>query len=123
MFFLGIAGPLMPYFLVTGILVLFTLGVSMEKLYLREEEPVDNPHFLIAGESGTSLPEATCHYFDLTDKFSHQDFAEALSQGKTYFTPPEITGGVTFMSMDDSLSAEDYSGRYFGLSPPSSFVS
>lgn len=122
MFFLGIAGPFIPYFLMMGILIAFTLEISMEKLRKPEKVSPDHHFRLLTAETETA-PEH-CYYFDTqSDQTHQQDLADNRGQFRSHLPPPGIKNGRKIISCNDSLPSENYIGCYFGLSPPYKFVS
>jgi hypothetical protein len=118
MFFLGIAGPLIPYFLMTGILIAFTLEVSMEKLRKPEKESPDHHFYLTTKETETTSPEYCYHFCTQLDQTHQQDLAKNINHLQAHLPPPGLKNGRKIICLNDSLPVDHYINRYFGLSPP-----
>jgi hypothetical protein len=119
MFFLGIAGPLMPYFMMLGVLIAFTLGVSKEGLRNPEKEPMDQHIRLQVQETKIASLTGCCHFYTKTDQ-SHQKKTD-----NNIFPLLPVQGiqkERKIICRNDSFLPADYTGNYFGLSPPGMFV-
>lgn len=118
MFFLGIAGPLMPYFLMMGILIVFTLEVRMEKLCKPEKGHIDHHIRILARETEpASLPG--CYPFHTRIDQPHQkDTDESAFPCYPYFPSPDIKNEEKIICTNDFFRTAEYTEHYFGLSPP-----
>lgn len=120
MFFLGIAGPLLPYLLMTGIIIAFTLEVSLEKLCRPGKELPDHHRTLYTPETMT-LSEGQNYHFD--QQQNQTSWPNAAEQVYPDHTCPEPPGTIWINACPDtSMPAEGYHSRYSGLSPPLRFV-
>jgi len=122
MFFLGIAGPFMPYFLMMGILIAFTLEVSIEKMRKPEKISPDH-HFRFLTEETETVDEPYYYFHIQLDQTSQQDLADHRDHSLSHFPPPGMKNGRKIIFRNDSLPSDNYIGCYFGLSPPCKFVS
>jgi hypothetical protein len=118
MFFLGIAGPLLPYFLITGLLIAFTLEVSKEKLYKPEKESSDHHLYVATKEAEITFLEHCYHFYTQLDQTHQQDLAKDINHRQVYLPPPDMKNGKKITCLNDSLPVNNYINRYFGLSPP-----
>jgi|GEM_PF-3170260 len=123
MFFLGIAGPLMPYFLMMGILIAFTLELSTEKLRKQEKQPVNHHLCVVTAQTGKSTPEHGYYFYNHSDLTKQQVSAKNIHPFQSHLPPPGMRKEPKVICFNDSFPAEDYVGGYFGLSPPYRFVS
>ncbi len=122
MFFLGIAGPLMPYFLMTGILIAFTLEVSAEKMRKPGKVAPDHHCLCVTAKPGIS-DEFNYYICSQPDQTTQRDQADGRNPSLYCFQPPGMKNERKFAFNNDSLPSDKYIGRYFGLSPPCKFVS
>lgn len=122
MFFLGIAGPFMPYFLMMGILVAFTLEVSMGKM--RKPEKVTPDHHLHFLTEETETTHEPYYYFHVQqDQTAQQNPADLGNHSLSHVPPPGMKNGRKIILHNDALPSDSFVGCYFGLSPPCKFVS
>lgn len=118
MFFLGIAGPLLPYFLMIGILVAFTLEAGTGVLRKLEKENVDH-HIRIAGtETETAAPEGLFYFNDRPDQSQDQINAKNASLFISGLLCPDIGNEQQIICRSARIRLADYVDCYFGLSPP-----
>lgn len=121
MFFLGIAGPLMPYLLTMGILIAFMLEVSTEEL--RKSEKISSNQNCLCMTGETEIKDEGCYYFHTQyHPPGQQDITANKNHFLSYFQPPGMYAERKVVFRSDALPADKYYGSCFGLSPPCKFV-
>ncbi|MEL7586061.1 MAG: hypothetical protein AAGU19_05050 [Prolixibacteraceae bacterium] len=124
MFFLGIAGPLLPYFLMIGVLVAFTLEAGAEMMRKAEKEPADNHHIRLATtETEAAAPEGLFYFRAHPDRLQDQGIEENASLAFPGFLFPYIENEEQVVCRDSGVRLAGYVDCYFGLSPPDRCVS
>ncbi len=121
MFFVGIAGPLMPYLLMTGLIIVLTMDVSMEKLHQPEKEHPDHHLSLLTEGTEINLVGHSDHFYAQPVHPNHPDLAENVYPLRTFLIPPGRLKGKVRPYVP--IIAEGYCDCYFGLSPPVPFFS
>lgn len=122
MFFLGLAGPFMPYLLMTGILIVFALEVSVKKMCPPAKDPAGHSVSLLSGETGTMILADYCYFYSQVDESPQKDSNENGFLLHPYFPPPGMENETKISSINDFLNATDHHNCYFGLSPPCMFI-
>ena len=123
MFFLGIAGPLIPYFILSGILLAFTLETSKDFMPLDQEASGCLTTRILQNEP-TSVQKYESSYFCFEDYYH-----KGHKQSKKYGAPGIDNLYFLFAERCEKEICNyifHYSPVliccYFGLSPPSSRV-
>jgi hypothetical protein len=117
MFFIGLAGSLMPYLLLLGVLFVLTLGIGAE----HEPELVADAEKTIEYQN----PENSEGNLLKGSYFYHSDENRRTCQSQSAFTFPKkfefkafnIRSKITSCFVDQQYSFEVYH-TFFGLSPP-----
>ncbi len=129
MFFVGIAGPFIPYFLMTGILIVLTLEISVDKLYQPAKESNDSYVRLVP----EPIPQEKTapHYFfyphsdpgQSNQQVPVQSEKEPAGLRQLAFSPPGIPHAGLTPRPCKLMINPGYVLHYSGLSPPFLFVS
>ncbi len=123
MFFLGIAGPFIPYLILTGILVVFTLETSREVMPIRE----DGSDYLKIQifQDGPSLSAQGPEFYYFRPGGQHSDHKQAEEHGSPAIGSLRILSPEKY-EKDTCNYIFNYSlvltCCYFGLSPPLALV-
>ena len=112
----------MPYFLMTGILIVFALEVGVKKLHVPEKEPAGHSALMLPGDAGTTMPADCCYFYSQGDEFPQKDFDEHVLLPHPYSPPPCTDYERRTGRINDFLNTADHHNHYFGLSPPCMLV-
>ena len=119
MFLVGIAGPFIPYFLLMGFLLVFTLETSRDFLPKAEEGPAGSKIHLLTEEKGFS-GTAGCYHFNTHDsqKIGKKQLHKNFSLLKRYFQIPLQESQEIILQKHDNFLSSECNTCYFGLPPP-----
>ncbi len=122
MFFLGLAGPMMPYMLFLGVMLAFTFGTSKTTLAKTETETAAKIISISPESSSSNELTAVYHTWFQKDRQDQQKTDELKSPPPAHsFTPYNfITQKIDSNPID--LYSHEYNDGYFGLSPPVLFI-
>ncbi|WP_423127109.1 hypothetical protein [Gaoshiqia sp. Z1-71] len=117
MFFLGFAGPIVPYLLLTGIMLVLTLGTSKEALAKVTPDP-EEKQILFNTEQINHTNHFSCYQISFQDDEPDQSvvLGSALSLETTHLILPHTIND--FQHAVGIPYFKEYSSVYFGLSPP-----
>lgn len=118
MFFLGLTGSLLPYLLLLGVVLTFTLATSQEALANMENKP-DEKNISLPAAPETTTTLSNCYQFHWNDfqenqKISNQDAFPADTAIKIPYLHPTFSGG----NFVGTFHSKKHIARFFGLSPP-----
>lgn len=121
MFFVGLAGSIIPYILLMGVMLVLTFGANAEAMKkLSPEKSEANVLKVDASVSASSSDPVNFQFsaYNFFDKFSKEQ-TEDLSADETSCLPdmPKISSPKLHSEIQPHYRPS-FSIRYFGLSPP-----
>ncbi|WP_163713155.1 hypothetical protein [Mangrovibacterium lignilyticum] len=122
MFFVGLAGSMIPYILLMGVMLVFTLGANTEvlKKLSASKEPVKTIVLETATSTSTDNTSISFHYseYKFPDKLAEELNSEASIADQIELPDKiEIRGNELYPPLRPHYHS-NYCTRYFGLSPP-----
>jgi len=122
MFFVGLAGSIIPYILFMGVMLVFTLGANaevMKKLSPEKSEAnVLEVDITVSASSTDPVNFNFSAYYNCPSKFSTEQTEDLSSdQPGCLTTPPKKASSALFSNIQAHYR-QNFCGWHFGLSPP-----